>query len=57
MTAQVADEITPAEIIEAIEHANRTLKRMPRHWTDRRAAVHATLNGLLDDLEKAQLKA
>lgn len=42
---------TRAELIEAIQHHNATLRRMPAHWTERRAGLHAKVNDLLDQLE------
>lgn len=44
-------EPTRAELVEALTHHAATLKRMPAHWTERRASVHAKVNDLLDQLE------
>lgn len=45
--AVVTEPCTRAEIEEAIRHHRETLRRMPNHWTDRRASIHNTLNDLL----------
>lgn len=56
MTAEiirVTDDTTRAELEEAITGHNLTLSRMPKHWTDRRARLHALIDALLEDWEQA----
>ena len=43
-----ADDTTRADLEEAITHLAATAARLPSHWTDRRAAIHARINDLLD---------
>lgn len=50
---KVTDETTRAELEEAMRRVTATLHRMPAHWTDRRAALHAKLDVLLEDWERA----
>ena len=45
------DEDTVADLREAITHLARTTMRQPTHWVDRKAATHARINELLDQLE------
>ena len=46
-------EDTPrAELEEAMGFIVQTLQRMPSHWTDRRAALHAKLDAMLGDWER-----
>lgn len=42
---------TRVELVEALAHLVATSRRMPAHWTDRKAAVHVHINELLDELE------
>lgn len=49
----INDESTKADIEEAMSHITATLHRMPAHWTDRRATLHAKLDALLEDWERA----
>ena len=53
MTILITDDTTRAELEEAIANVVNTLHRMPAHWTDRRAALHAKVDALLDDWERA----
>ena len=53
MTILITDDTTRAELEEAIANVVATLHRMPAHWTDRRAALHAKVDALLDDWERA----
>jgi hypothetical protein len=41
---------TPEEIAEAITRLSAYAARMPDHWVDRRAAAHARIDTLLDEL-------
>lgn len=50
---KVSDETTRAELEEAIANLNATLHRMPEHWTDRRAGIHAKIDALLTDWQAA----
>lgn len=40
-----------AEIIAALIEHNRTAMRLPAHFVDRKAAIHAQINALLTMLE------
>ena len=51
---RVTDETTKAELEEAIANLIATLHRMPEHWTDRRAALHAKIDTLLEDWQHAK---
>ena len=46
----ITDDTTPDELREAITNLAATASRMPAHWTDRRAALHARIDALLDEL-------
>jgi hypothetical protein len=50
---RVTDETTRAEIEEAMGNVVHALRRCPSHWTDRRASLHAKLDALLVDWERA----
>lgn len=50
---RVTDATTRAELEEAMGNIRATLRRMPAHWTERRAGLHAKINALLDDWERA----
>lgn len=52
-TLRVTDETSRADIEEALLYVNESLHRMPAHWTDRRAVLHAKIDALLDDWEVA----
>jgi hypothetical protein len=43
--------VTRADIEEAIRGHALTASRLPRHYTDRRGAIHARINSLLDQWE------
>lgn len=43
-----AEDTTRADLEEAMSNAVDTLRRMPSHWTDRRAELHRKIDGLLD---------
>lgn len=47
------DVTTRAEIEEAINGHRDTLRRMPTHWVDRRASIHAKIDALLTAWEAA----
>lgn len=49
----VTDDTTRAELEQAIISHRETLRRMPAHWTDRRAAIHARIDAMLTDWEQA----
>ena len=49
----ITDDTTKAEIEEAIAGHRALLRRMPAHWADRRAKVHARIDALLEDWEQA----
>lgn len=46
----ITDDTTPDELREAITNLAATASRMPAHWTDRKAAMHARIDALLDEL-------
>ena len=49
----ITDDSTRADLEEAMHHVVATLHRMPKHWTDRRAALHTKLDAMLEDWERA----
>ena len=49
----ITDDSTRADLEEAMAHVVATLHRMPAHWTDRRASLHAKLDAMLADWEQA----
>jgi hypothetical protein len=49
----ITDDTTRAEIEEAMRHVRHTLDRCPSHWAERRAGLHAKLDSLLTDWERA----
>lgn len=51
MTIVVSDDSTREEVAEALTHLARKASRVPAHWTDRKAAIHAAMNDLLDQYE------
>ena len=53
MTIVITHDSTRADIEEAMAHVVATLHRMPGHWTDRRAVLHAKLDALLTDWQMA----
>jgi len=52
-TIVVTDATTKAELAEAMTNMAATAARMPAHWTDRKAAIHARIDVLLDEYERA----
>lgn len=52
-TIVITDETTRAELEEAMTNIVGTLHRMPAHWIDRRAGLHAKLDAMLTDWEQA----
>lgn len=46
---RVTDQTTRVELEEAMTNIVATLRRMPAHWVDRRAALHKKLDALLGD--------
>lgn len=54
MTAtRITDDTTRAELEEAMTNVVATLRRMPAHWADRRATLHAKLDDMLLDWQQA----
>ena len=53
MSLLAEPETTRADIEEALRNINETLHRMPEHWADRRAALHAKIDVLLTAWEVA----
>jgi len=49
----ITDDTTRAELEEAMANMVTTLHRMPAHWTDRRASLHAKIDAMLEDWERA----
>jgi len=47
----ITADCTRAELEEAMTHVLATLRRMPSHWTDKRAALHGELDELLTQHE------
>ncbi len=45
----ITDDTTRAELEEAIRNLVATARRMPDHWVDKRAALHAKIDALLED--------
>ena len=41
------------ELEEAMAHILATLRRLPSHWTDSRAALYAELDDLLGEWQRA----
>lgn len=52
-TLRITDDTTRAELEEAMANMVTTLHRMPAHWTDRRASLHAKIDAMLEDWERA----
>ena len=52
-TIVIKDDTSRAELEEAMANVVATLHRMPAHWTDRRASLHAKLDAMLADWEMA----
>lgn len=50
---RITDDTSRAELEEAMANVVATLRRMPQHWTDRRAKLHERLDALLEDWERA----
>lgn len=50
---RITDDTPRAELEEAMRHIVHTLHRMPAHWNTRRATLHARLDALLHDWERA----
>jgi hypothetical protein len=48
---RIADDTTADEIREAITNMAKTASRLPRHFVERKAALHAKIDALLDELE------
>ncbi len=47
---RVTDDTTPEELREAITNLAATAARLPAHWVDRKAVLHARIDALLDEL-------
>lgn len=54
MTTAVDDAPTRDDIEEAIRGHLATMRRMPDHWTERRAGLHGKIDALLDEWETAR---
>lgn len=52
-TIVISDDTTRAELEEAMTNVVASLHRMPSHWVDKRAALHAKLDDMLTDWERA----
>ena len=48
---RITDETTPEELREAITNLAATAARLPAHWVERKATMHARINALLDELQ------
>lgn len=46
------EEATRAELEEALAHLNASAKRIPRHFTERKAAVHAVIDARLTEWQQ-----
>ncbi len=51
MATQVTEPVTREELTEALRHLASTAARIPKHWTDRKAAIHALIDQRLTELE------
>lgn len=49
----ITTDTTRPDLEEAMAHVLATLRRMPSHWTDKRAALHSELDDLLVEWEAA----
>lgn len=47
----ITADCTRAELEEAMAHVLASLRRLPSHWTDKRAALHGELDALLTQHE------
>lgn len=50
---RVTDDTTRAEIESALTEHVKTLSRWPSHWVDQRTRMHARIDALLTDWERA----
>ena len=50
----ITTDVTRAELEEAMVHVVATLRRLPIHHGDKRAALHAELDALLDEHERVR---
>lgn len=50
---RITDDTTKAEIEQALSNHVATLRRWPSHWTDQRTRMHARIDALLTDWERA----
>ena len=53
MALVITDDTSRAELEEAMANVVATLHRMPAHWTDKRTALHAKLDAMLEDWQRA----
>lgn len=51
---RVTDATTQAEIEAALTLCVHTLHRWPSHWTSQRDRMHARIDALLEDWERAR---
>ena len=49
----ITADCTRAELEEAMTHVLASLRRLPSRWTDKRAALHAELDDLLGEWQRA----
>ena len=45
----ITTETTRAELAEAMTHIVASIRRLPIHYTDKRVALHAELDALLEE--------
>ena len=53
----ITDATPREELEEALTHLAATASRLPRHYVDRKAAIHARIDVLLDEWEAASVEA
>lgn len=53
----ITDTTPRAELEEALTHLAATASRLPRHYVDRKAAIHARIDALLDEWQAASVEA
>lgn len=47
----ITADCTREDLVLCLKHLSATAGRLPSHYVDRRAALHADINLLLDELE------
>lgn len=48
----VTEDTTADDLREAITHLAAEARRLPAHWVDKRASIHAHIDALLDELHE-----